>query len=109
MSAFRGKADFVEPYVRKSATMPHVEQDIRNLGPLVVAETSMAGSQSGYFIFAHYWIHEDEVHRQCRRSMNILDRLPVVVRNAVHESDFYTEPEMARLLVKRCGPKSQRD
>ena len=66
----------------------------------------MAVSQSGYFIFAHYWIHQDEVHRQCRRSMNILDRLPAVGRNAVHESDFYTEPETARLLVKFYGPKA---
>jgi hypothetical protein len=41
---------------------------IRNLGALVVAETSMARSRSGYFIFAHYWIHE-------RQSSSVLGRL----------------------------------
>jgi hypothetical protein len=46
------------------------------------------------------------VHRQCRRSMNIHDKLPAVVRSAVHESDFYTEPETASLLVKFYGPKA---
>ncbi len=63
-------------------------------------------SRSGYFLFAHCWIHKHEVHRQCHRSMNILDNLPEVVRSAVHESDFYTEPETARLLVKFYGPKA---
>jgi hypothetical protein len=46
------------------------------------------------------------VHRQCRRSMNIHDKLTAVVRSAIHESDFYTEPEAARLLVKFYGPKA---
>jgi hypothetical protein len=46
------------------------------------------------------------VHRQCRRSMNIHDNLTAVVRSAIHESDFYTEPEAARLLVKFYGPKA---
>ena len=49
-------------------------------------------SRSGYFLFAHFWIHEDEVHRKCRCSMNIHDKLPAVVGRAIHESDFYTEP-----------------
>jgi len=63
-------------------------------------------SRSGYFLFAHFWIHEDEVLRQCRCSMNIHDKLPAVVRRAIHESDFYTEPEAARRLVKCYGPKA---
>src|SRR4029079_14796853 len=63
-------------------------------------------SRSGYFLFAHFWIHEDEVHRQCHRSMNIHDTLTVIVRSAIHESDFYTEPEAARLLVKFYGAKA---
>ena len=46
------------------------------------------------------------MHRHCHRSMNILDKLPAVVRSAVHESDFYTEPKTARLLVKFYGPKA---
>src|SRR5262245_60221286 len=63
-------------------------------------------SQSGYFLCAHCWTHESEVHRQCRRSMNIHDKLPAVVRGAIHESDFYTEPETARLLVRFYGSKA---
>ncbi|HEY8263672.1 MAG TPA: hypothetical protein VIG26_04860, partial [Methyloceanibacter sp.] len=47
-----------------------------------------------------------EVHRQCRRSMNIHDKLSAVVRTAIHDSDFYTEPETARLLEKFYGPKA---
>lgn len=69
-------------------------------------KASQMHNRSGYFLFAHCWIHEDEVHRQCRHSMNIHDKLPAVVRSAVHESDFYTEPETARLLVKFYGPKA---
>ena len=46
------------------------------------------------------------MHRQCSRSMNIHDKLPAVVRSAIHDSDFYTEPEDARLLVKFYGPKA---
>ena len=38
--------------------------------------------------------------------MNIHDKLPVIVRSAIHESDFYTEPEAARLLVKFYGAKA---
>jgi hypothetical protein len=38
--------------------------------------------------------------------MNIHDRVPAIVRGALHESDFYTEPETARLLVKFYGPKA---
>jgi len=38
--------------------------------------------------------------------MNIHDKLPAVVRRAIHESDFYTEPEAARRLVKCYGPKA---
>ena len=33
------------------------------------------------------------------------DKLPVIVRNAIHES-VYTEPEAARLLVKFYGAKA---
>jgi len=66
----------------------------------------MPGSRSGYFFFAQKWIHEDEVHRQCRVSMNTLDCLSSIVRTAVHESDFYTEPETARILVRRYGAKA---
>jgi hypothetical protein len=61
--------------------------------------------RSGCFLFAHFWNHEDEVHRQCRCSMNIHDNLPGVVRRAIHESGFYTEPEAAMRLVKCYGPK----
>ena len=70
------------------------------------SRSARAPSRSGYFLFSHCWIHEDEVHRHCHRSMNILDKLPAVVRSAVHESDFYTEPKTASLLVKFYGPKA---
>jgi hypothetical protein len=49
------------------------------------------------------WEHEREVTRQCRSRTDVLDALPAVVRNAIHEAAAYTEPEWARSLVRRHG------
>ena len=43
------------------------------------------------FFFLQQWMHEDEVHRQCKASMDVLDRLAPIVRDAVHESPHYTD------------------
>ena len=60
-------------------------------------------SRSGYLLFAHFLIHEDEassVPLQHEYSQQASRRRPH------HESDFYTEPEAARPLVKCYGPRA---
>jgi hypothetical protein len=37
--------------------------------------------------------------------MDVLDRLPRIVRIAIHESNHYTDPKAARRLVRRIGPE----
>ena len=58
------------------------------------------------FFFLQQWMHEDEVHRQCKASMDVLDRLPPIVRDAVHESPHYTDTRAAKRLVRLYGAEA---
>jgi hypothetical protein len=51
------------------------------------------------------WTDERDVQRECEARMDVLDRLPRIVRIAIHESNHYTDPKAARRLVRRIGPE----
>ena len=47
----------------------------------------------------------ETIEQWCGESMTILDALPAVVRNAVHEARAYTDTSEARRLTRRHGPE----
>jgi hypothetical protein len=49
------------------------------------------------------WTPEEDIQRDCKRRMDALDRLPRIVRVAIHESNHYSDPRKAKRLVKLHG------
>jgi hypothetical protein len=66
----------------------------------------MTEYRPGWVYWFWSWVPEDEVRCACKKRMDMLDALPRIVRNAIHEADEYTDPHDAKRLMRRYGAET---